>query len=115
MQPFIGVRREDKSEWERRVPVTPADAAELLEQHGIDVIVQPSPIRAFGDEEYAQRGVHLSEDLSPCPVVLGIKEMPEKVFEPDRTYVFFAHVIKGQAYNMPMLQRMLDLGCTLVD
>jgi alpha-aminoadipic semialdehyde synthase len=34
---------------------------------------------------------------------------------PGRTYVYFAHVIKGQPYNMPMLQRLLDVGATLID
>jgi len=29
--------------------------------------------------------------------------------------VFFAHVIKGQPYNMPMLKRMMELGCNLID
>ncbi|MEJ2731946.1 MAG: bifunctional lysine ketoglutarate reductase /saccharopine dehydrogenase family protein [Anaerolineae bacterium] len=111
----LGIRREDKSEWERRVPVTPQDAAELQRKHDIQVIVQPSDIRAFTDEEFSEAGVTVQESLSPCPVVLGIKEMPLEVFEPDKAYVFFAHVIKGQPYNMPMLQRMLDLGCTLID
>jgi alpha-aminoadipic semialdehyde synthase len=114
MTALIGIRREDKSEWERRVPVTPADAVELQKQ-GTRVIVQTSPIRAFIDEEFVQAGVTVQEDLSPCPVILGIKEMPEESYELDKTYVFFAHVIKGQSYNMPMLQKMLDLGCTLID
>jgi alpha-aminoadipic semialdehyde synthase len=48
-------------------------------------------------------------------VVLGIKEIPKSTFLPGQAYVFFAHVIKGQPFNMPMLQRMLDLGCTLID
>jgi alpha-aminoadipic semialdehyde synthase len=111
----LGIRREDKSKWERRVPVTPPDAAEFQRKDGIPVIVQPSDIRAFTDEEFVEAGVTVQESLSPCPVVVGIKEMPEDFFEPDKTYVFFAHVIKGQPYNMPMLQRMLDLGCTLID
>jgi saccharopine dehydrogenase (NAD+, L-lysine-forming) len=111
----LGIRREDKSEWERRVPVTPQDAAELQRKHSIEVIVQPSEIRSFTDEEFSEAGVTVQESLSPCPVVMGIKEMPLEVFEPDKAYVFFAHVIKGQPYNMPMLQRMLDLGCTLID
>jgi saccharopine dehydrogenase (NAD+, L-lysine-forming) len=115
MTALIGIRREDKSEWERRVPVTPQDAAGLRRDHGIRIIVQSSPIRAFRDEEFAQAGITVQEDLSPCSVVVGIKEMPEYVFEPDKAYVFFAHVIKGQPYNMPMLQKMLDLGCTLID
>jgi len=111
----IGLRREDKNEWERRVPVTPHDAAQLQKKHDIQVIAQTSPIRAYRDPEFVQAGVAVQEDLSPCPLVLGIKEMPIEFFEPDKTYVFFAHVIKGQPHNMPMLQRMLDLGCTLID
>jgi alpha-aminoadipic semialdehyde synthase len=111
----IGIRREDKSEWERRVPITPQDAAELQREHGIEVVVQPSPIRAYRNEEFIQAGATVQDDLSPCPVVFGIKEMPKELFEPNRAYVFFAHVIKGQPYNMPMLQRLLDQGCTLID
>ncbi len=110
----IGIRREDKSEWERRVPITPQDAARLQEQ-GVPVIVQPSPIRAFRDDEFRAAGIPVQEDLSACPIIFGIKEMPPKFFEPHKTYMFFAHVIKGQPYNMPMLRRLLDLGCTLID
>ena len=115
MVPSIGIRREDKSEWERRVPIIPQDAAELQQEHHLQVIVQPSDIRAYTDQEFVRAGIKVQEDLSPCPVVLGIKEIPKEVFQPDTTYVFFAHVIKGQPYNMPMLQRMLDLGCCLID
>ena len=111
----IGLRREDKNEWERRVPVTPGDAEQLQKEHDIQVIAQTSPIRAYRDPEFVQAGIAVQEDLSTCPIILGIKEMPVSFFEPDKTYVFFAHVIKGQPYNMPMLQRMLDLGCTLID
>ncbi len=111
---IIGVRREDKSIWERRVPVTPQDAADLKQQ-GVDVIVQPSPIRAIVDREFTERGITVQDDLGPASVILAIKEIPEYVFEPDKTYVFFSHTIKGQAYNMPMLKRMLELGCTLID
>jgi saccharopine dehydrogenase (NAD+, L-lysine-forming) len=110
----VGIRHEDKSEWERRVPITPHDAAQLQEQ-GIRVIVQASETRAFDDEEFAQAGIPVQKDLSPCPVVVGIKEMPTSAFQRGSAYVFFAHVIKGQPHNMAMLQRLLDLGCTLID
>ena len=115
MTAMVGIRREDKSEWERRVPVTPQDAAALQQRHNVQVIVQPSEIRAYTDQEFVEVGATLQEDLSACSVVFGIKEMPKEVFRPDTAYVFFAHVIKGQPYNMAMLQRMLDLGCTLID
>ena len=111
----VGIRREDKSEWERRVPVTPEDAALLQCEHGIQLVVQPSPIRAFTAQEFESAGAIVQEDLSACQAVFGIKEMPEESFRPGGTYVFFAHVIKGQEHNMPMLRRMLDLGCTLID
>ncbi|MDD3829304.1 MAG: bifunctional lysine ketoglutarate reductase /saccharopine dehydrogenase family protein [Anaerolineae bacterium] len=114
MTALIGVRREDKSDWERRVPITPQDAAELQAQ-GIPIIVQSSAIRAFSDQEFAAAGVPVQQDLGTCSLIFGIKEMPEEFFEPGKSYVFFAHVIKGQPYNMSMLQRMLDLGCTLID
>jgi alanine dehydrogenase len=114
MTGWLGIRREDKSEWERRVPIIPGDAAELQEQ-GLWVIVQPSATRAFSEDEFTKAGITVQNDLSPCSVILGIKEMPVDFLEPNKTYVFFAHVIKGQPYNMPMLQKMLDLGCTLID
>ncbi|MEJ2209982.1 MAG: bifunctional lysine ketoglutarate reductase /saccharopine dehydrogenase family protein [Anaerolineae bacterium] len=110
----IGIRREDKSEWERRVPITPRDAADLR-QAGVDIIVQTSPIRAFDDEEFSAAGIPVQRELAACPVILGIKEMPQEIFEPGKAYVFFAHVIKGQPYNMDMLRRLLELGCTLID
>lgn len=114
MTALIGIRREDKSEWERRVPVTPQDAADLQRQ-GVHVLVESSSIRAFTDEEFARAGIAVQEDLTSCPVIMGIKEIPKELLEANKTYVFFAHVIKGQSYNMPMLRRMLELGCTLID
>ncbi|RME33505.1 MAG: hypothetical protein D6793_09695, partial [Thermoflexia bacterium] len=99
MAPKIGIRREDKSVWERRVPITPQDARLLQEQHGVKVIVQPSELRVFRDEEYRAAGVQVQEDLSACDVIFGVKEVPPAHLLPGKTYVFFAHVIKGQPYN----------------
>jgi saccharopine dehydrogenase (NAD+, L-lysine-forming) len=115
MSTCIGIRREDKSEWERRVPITPEQVAALHRQEDLSFAVQPSPVRVFSDAEFAQAGAQVREDLDACPVVLAIKEIPEEVFRPGGAYVFFSHTIKGQPYNMPMLQRMLDLECTLID
>ncbi len=111
----IGIRREDKNPWEARAPLTPEHVAQLIHEYGWEFWVQPSDIRIFEDEEYAQAGAKIEEDLSPCPVVLAIKEIPEEFFHPGSTYVFFSHVIKGQAFNMAMLQKMMDLGCQLID
>ena len=115
MAASVGIRREDKSRWERRVPITPAKAKELREGHGIEFYVQPSPIRVFREEEFERAGVHVQEDLSPAGVVFAVKEIPPQAFQARKTYVFFAHVIKGQPHNMPMLKRMMELGCNLID
>jgi len=111
----IGIRREDKSHWERRVPITPAQVKVLREEHDIQVWIQPSTIRVFTDDEYRQAGAKISEDLSTCPVVIAVKEIPASLFTQDRTYMFFSHTIKGQSHNMPMLRRLLDLDCQLID
>jgi alanine dehydrogenase len=111
----LGIRREDKSRWERRVPITPDDAAELAQRYGILLHVQPSAIRAFSEDEYRAVGADVAEDLAGCPVIFAVKEIPVTFFEPGKTYVFFSHVIKGQPHNMPMLRRIIDLGCNLID
>jgi alpha-aminoadipic semialdehyde synthase len=111
----IGIRRENKNEWERRVPLIPVDLKALNRHHGIDFLVQPSRIRIYKDDEYRQVGAVLQEDLDPASIVLAVKEIPERFLKPGRVYVFFAHVIKGQAYNMSMLRRLMELGCSLVD
>ncbi|MCB1161735.1 MAG: bifunctional lysine ketoglutarate reductase /saccharopine dehydrogenase family protein [Candidatus Krumholzibacteriia bacterium] len=115
MPHIIGIRREDKNRWERRVPLVPADLGRLAREDGLDFIVQPSPIRTYKDEHFAGVGCRVEEDLSPAKVVFAVKEIPLDLLEPETAYVFFAHVIKGQAYNMPLLQRLLDLRCTLID
>ncbi len=110
----IGIRREDKNQWERRVPLTPAHVRQLVAE-GIEVTVQPSTIRAMSDDEYRQAGAQVAEDLSTCPVVFAVKEIPSSLFHAGGAYMYFAHVIKGQPYNMPMLAKLIDLGCTLID
>ncbi len=110
----IGIRREDKNEWERRVPLVPENVKALVGQ-GVEVLVQPSKIRVFRDDEFTAAGAKVQEDLSGCDLVLGIKEFPEKFFSEGQSCMFFAHVIKGQKHNMPMLKRMMELHCTLLD
>jgi saccharopine dehydrogenase (NAD+, L-lysine-forming) len=115
MKLVIGIRREDKNQWERRVPLTPEHIALLIRDHGLEVIVQPSEIRVFPDSDYAKAGAKIQEDLSPCPVVFAVKEIPNQLILPNRTYIFFSHVIKGQKKNMEMLKKMMELKCHIID
>ena len=110
----IGIRREDKNEWERRVPLTPNHVRTLVEA-GIQVAVQPSTIRIFRDEEYVQSGAVVRDDLSDCGIVFAVKEIPADFFHHGKAYMFFSHTFKGQPHNMPMLRTMLERKVTLID
>jgi len=112
---LIGIRREDKNEWERRVPLVPNDLKELKEKFGIEAVIQPSNIRFFNDQNYQEAGIEVNENLSQADTVFAVKEIPKELFLKGKTYMFFAHVIKGQHHNMPMLKRMMDLKCNLID
>ncbi|MFV2071154.1 MAG: bifunctional lysine ketoglutarate reductase /saccharopine dehydrogenase family protein [Thermoanaerobaculales bacterium] len=115
MSDTIGIRSETKSPWERRSPVTPELTRKVVGNSGIEVLVQPSARRVFPDNEYVRAGGRVVQDLSEASVILGVKEIPPDQFLPGMAYLFFSHVIKGQPYNMPMLARMMELGCTLID
>jgi alpha-aminoadipic semialdehyde synthase len=115
MKKIIGVRREDKNIWERRVPIIPKHVKELKEKHNIETVLQSFKTRAFSDAEYIEAGGTIKEDLDECPIVFAVKEIPIKLLKPNRTYIEFSHTIKGQPYNMPMLQKLIDLKCTLID
>ncbi len=111
----IGIRHEDKYEMERRTPITPKHANKLINEYGLDIAVQSSPKRVFSDQEYIKAGARVEKNLDGCDLIFGVKEIPEAAFEEGKTYVFFSHVIKGQPYNMPMLRKMMDKKCNLID
>jgi len=115
MGPTVGIRREDKNQWERRVPLTPADLADLQRDNNLKFLVQTSPIRVYQDEDYRSAGIEVVEDLGAADLVFAVKEIPVDLLRAGTAYVYFSHVIKGQSYNMPMLRRLLELGCSLID
>lgn len=115
MKVNIGIRREDINRWERRAPLIPAHVRELTENYPFHFLVQPSSIRVFPDGEYEAAGATVQEDLCPSRMVLAIKEIPLHLLEKGKVYVFFSHTIKGQAHNMPLLKKILELGCVLID
>ncbi len=115
MTAFIGLRREDINPWERRTPLIPNHVRELRERHGVEVLVQPSPIRVFTDADYRLQGARVEENIGSAPVIFALKEIPPALVETDKVYAFFSHTAKGQPHNMPMLRRMKELGCTIID
>jgi alpha-aminoadipic semialdehyde synthase len=110
----LGIRREDKNKWERRVPIIPEHVKILKNKFDIKTIIQPSKIRVFTDKEYESVGAVVKENIS-SPVFFAVKEIPIDFLESGKTYVFFSHIIKGQKHNMPMLKKMMELGCNLID
>jgi alpha-aminoadipic semialdehyde synthase len=115
MEKIIGIRREDKNIWEVRVPLIPEHTKVLADKYGIKTVVQSFDRRAFSDDDYKNTGCEINENLESCKAIFGVKEVPVEKIIPNKIYIFFAHVIKGQPYNMNMLKDLMDKGCTLID
>ncbi len=111
----IGLIREGKVPPDNRVPLTPDQCRFLMDRYEVDIVVEPSPIRAFRDEEYAALGIPLRTDLSDRDILLGVKEVPIEQLIPGKTYFFFSHTIKKQPYNRPLLQAILRKRIRLID
>jgi len=109
------IRAEDKNRWERRAPIVPTDLADILEATGARALVEESDKRFFGMDQYAAAGAASCEGMADGEVILGVKEIPVEKILDNKTYLFFSHTIKGQKDNMPLLQRIIDSGSTLID
>jgi len=110
----IAIKRETKNRWERRAPLTPGAVRQLI-QKGYPVLVEPSSIRIFPDPAYRKAGARITKDIFSADLIVGIKEFPLEGIVPGKSHLFFSHTVKGQAYNMPMLQHIVDQTATLID
>ncbi|MFW5759511.1 MAG: NAD(P)-dependent oxidoreductase [Cyclobacteriaceae bacterium] len=112
----IGLLKEGKLPIDTRVALTPQQAAQLKNKFpSLEIVCQTSPIRAFKDQEYADQGIDVVEDLSHCDILLGIKEVPVEDLIAGKTYCFFSHTIKEQPYNRYMLQQIVEKKIRLID
>lgn len=112
----IGIIREGKKPIDKRVPLLPEQCQLLQEKYPqISFVIQSSPIRCVSDEAYRQAGLSVVDDLSDCDVILGVKEVPIPQLVAKKTFFFFSHTIKKQAYNQKLLRTILDQGIQLVD
>ncbi len=112
----IGVIREGKVPPDFRVPLTPKQCVEVQRIFpNAEIIVQPSPIRKFKDEEYISLGIKMQEDLSDCDLLMGVKEVPVQQLIPSKTYLFFSHTIKKQPHNANLMRALLDKKIRMVD
>jgi alpha-aminoadipic semialdehyde synthase len=108
------VRREHKNKWEKRAPLTP-EAISELKSKGYEIDVERCNIRIFSDEDYQKAGAKLVDTPEHHQLVIGIKEPPVASIMPGQVHIAFSHTIKGQSYNMPLLQKFIDVGATLFD
>ncbi|MGD9976553.1 MAG: NAD(P)-dependent oxidoreductase [Bacteroidales bacterium] len=112
----VGILRETKNPPDRRVALPPAQAKDLMESFkNVEVVVQPSNIRCFKDEEYGNLGIKLQEDISDCDVLIGVKETKIPTIIASKTYLIFAHVAKKQPHNQPLIQAFTGNRNTLID
>jgi alanine dehydrogenase len=112
----FGIIKERKNPPDRRVVFTPNELLQFKKQFPqAEIVVEHSDIRVFKDEEYEALGFELSNDLSDCDVLFGVKEVPIDNLIPNKKYFFFSHTIKKQVYNRPLLQAVLAKNIALYD
>ena len=111
----IGLIKEGKVPADNRVALTP-EQCKLINKNGqLKVVVQSSSHRCFTDKEYKRAGVEVSDDLSNCDILIGIKEVPVNMLIENKTYLFFSHTKKQQQFNRQLFHAMMDKHITLLD
>jgi alanine dehydrogenase len=112
----FGIIKERKNPPDRRVVFSPEKLLEFKQQFPeASIQVESSDIRVFSDDAYRKVGIEVTEDLSDCDVLLGVKEVPIDALIPNKKYFFFSHTIKKQPYNRKLMQAVLDKNITLMD
>ncbi|MEL7123801.1 MAG: NAD(P)-dependent oxidoreductase [Bacteroidota bacterium] len=113
---IIGIIREGKVPPDSRVPLSPEQCQQIQENHpDVTIKVEPSPGRCFPDSAYEAAGIQLTTDLSDCDLLMGVKEVPIDQLIPNKTYCFFSHTIKAQAYNRKLLLAIMEKNIRLID
>jgi alanine dehydrogenase len=112
----FGIIKERKNPPDRRVVFSPDELTRLKQQHqNVTVKVERSDIRVFTDSEYENLGIELTDDVSDCDILFGVKEVPVENLISNKSYFFFSHTIKKQPYNRKLLQAVLEKKIDLYD
>ncbi|TBW28711.1 NAD(P)-dependent oxidoreductase [Gramella sp. KN1008] len=108
--------KERKTPPDRRVVFSPEMLKQATEKFPeAEFKVESSDIRVFTDEEYRAAGIEVSDDVSDCDVMLGVKEVPIPALIANKKYFFFSHTIKKQPYNRDLLREILEKNIELYD
>lgn len=112
----FGIIKERKNPPDKRVVLSPTICQNVLQKYPkAKIIVEPSDIRVFNDEEYLENGIEVASKMTDCDVLLGVKEVPINALIPHKKYFFFSHTIKKQAYNSALLKAILEKKIELYD
>jgi alanine dehydrogenase len=112
----FGIIKERKNPPDRRVVFSPSELIQFKNQYStVEIKVESSNIRVFSDEQYSNLGINVSNDMSDCDVLFGVKEVPIDSLIPDKKYFFFSHTIKKQPYNRKLLQTLLEKNIDFYD
>ena len=112
----IGLIRETKIPADNRVALIPSQCKWLQKNFSsLKILVQPSGDRCYTNKEYELAGVEISEDLSDCDYLFGIKEVLTDQLIPGKKYLFFSHTRKMQPFNQVLFRAILDKKITLID
>jgi len=112
----FGIIKERKNPPDRRVVFSPNELAKLKQLYNEAIVeVESSDIRIFTDVQYKSMGITVTEDVSECDVLFGVKEVPIENLIPNKAYFFFSHTIKKQPYNRKLLQAVLEKNIDLYD
>jgi alanine dehydrogenase len=112
----FGIIKERKNPPDRRVVFTPDELVRLKKEHPeAEIKVESSDIRVFFDEQYSISDIEVSDDMSDCDVLFGVKEVPIEALIPNKKYFFFSHTIKKQPHNRKLLKAILERNIELYD
>ena len=112
----FAIIKERKNPPDRRVVFSPQKLKEAQEQFPEATFkVESSDIRIFSDQEYRNLGFEVTDDVSDCDVMIGVKEVPIENLIPNKKYFYFSHTIKKQPYNRKLLLAMLDKNIEMYD
>lgn len=112
----LGIIREGKMPPDKRVPLSPEQCLRVMaEYENVEIVVQKSLIRSYKDEEYAELGIPVVEDLKDCDIIMGVKEVNLEDLIPNKHFFFFSHTLKKQPYNRKLLQKVVENKIQLTD
>ena len=112
----FAIIKERKNPPDRRVVFSPKKLADAAIQFpNATFKVEASDIRVFSDEAYSDKGFEVTDDISDCDVMIGVKEVPIEYLVPNKKYFFFSHTIKKQPYNRELLQAIMAKNIEMYD